>query len=232
MILTYYLAAWLGALLLALLLIKVFRGAAVYRRFRGRRLVTCPETRKPAAVTVDASKAGVSAALGEARLRIQECSRWPALKPGHAERRRCGQHCLAQIEAAPDDCLIKTMVTRWYAEKNCVFCQSSIGEVDWLGQKPALMRPDRNTVQWDGITAEHLPEVLASSQPVCWNCHVAESFRRQHPELVVDRSPNAATASGSEIEPIPASAALVTPAPALAADQKHTQADDILTWGE
>ena len=28
---------------------------------------------------------------------------------------------------------------------------------------------------------------LATSLPMCWNCHVAESFRRLHPELVTDR---------------------------------------------
>jgi len=195
MILTYYFAAWLAAVLLAVLVIKVLRGATFYRRFRGRRLVTCPATKKPAAVTVDASKAAVSAALGEPRLRIQDCSCWPQPQPGQGERRRCGQACLAQIEAAPEDCLIKTMVTRWYAGKSCVLCRSPIDEVDWLGQKPAVMGPDRNTVQWDEVTPEHLPEVLASYQPVCWNCHVAESFRRQHPELVVDRVRNSTTAS-------------------------------------
>jgi hypothetical protein len=26
-----------------------------------------------------------------------------------------------------------------------------------------------------------------SSAPVCWSCHIAESFRRTHPELIVDR---------------------------------------------
>ena len=24
-------------------------------------------------------------------------------------------------------------------------------------------------------------------EPVCWNCHIAESFRREHPDLVTDR---------------------------------------------
>ncbi len=231
MILTYYFAAWLLALLLAVLVIKVLRGATFYRRFQGRRLVTCPETRKPAAVTLDASRAAVSAALGEARLRIQECSRWPAPKPDKGERRRCGQHCLAQIEAAPEDCLIKTMLARWYAGKNCVLCRSPIGEVDWLGQKPAVMGPDRNTVPWDEVAADHLPEVLASYQPVCWNCHVAESFRRQHPELVVDRVRNSTTASKNG-PAIPLRPVLVTPVPAPAADKPHPPTDDVLTWGE
>ncbi len=201
MILTYYFAAWLLALLLTVLVIRGLRGATFYRRFRGRRLVICPAVKKPVAVTVDASKAAISAALGEARLRIQECSRWPAPKPGERERRRCGQHCLAQIEAAPEDCLIKNMLARWYAGKSCALCRSPIGEVDWLGQKPALLGCDRNTVSWDEVAAEQLPEVLASYRPVCWNCHVAESFRRTHPDLVVDRPWHAVPAAGAGSQP-------------------------------
>jgi hypothetical protein len=30
-------------------------------------------------------------------------------------------------------------------------------------------------------------DVLATHRPVCWNCAVAEGFRRAHPELVTDR---------------------------------------------
>ena len=218
MILTYYFAAWLLALVLAVVVIRVLRGAAFYRRFRGRHLVICPATKKPAAVIPDAAAAAISAALGEAHLHIQECSRWPALKPGQ-ERRRCGQHCLAQIEAAPEDCLIKTMVTRWYAGKDCVLCGSVIDKVDWLGQKPAMLGPDGTTVQWDEIAAEKLPEVLATHQPVCWNCHVAESFRRQHSEWVVDRVRNSTT--GDNRMPKITLNSLVTPGPAPAADAMH-----------
>lgn len=184
---TYYFAAWLVVLLLAIVAVRALRSAAFYRRFRGRRVVICPADEQPVEVTVDASKAAVSAALGKAHLRIHDCSRWPVLEPGSVERRRCGQQCLAQIEAAPEDCLIKNMLARWYADKSCVFCRTPIGQVDWMGQKPGVMGPDRITVPWDAVPAEQLAEVLASYQPVCWNCHVAESFRRQHPNLVVDR---------------------------------------------
>jgi hypothetical protein len=46
-------------------------------------------------------------------------------------------------------------------------------------------------VQWSEIPAEKLQEVMRTHQPVCWNCHIAETFRREHPELVVDRAPDA-----------------------------------------
>ena len=32
-----------------------------------------------------------------------------------------------------------------------------------------------------------MPLALATSLPLCWNCHVAATFRRMHPELVTDR---------------------------------------------
>jgi hypothetical protein len=32
-----------------------------------------------------------------------------------------------------------------------------------------------------------LLDVFSTHRPVCWNCHVTETFRRLHPELVVDR---------------------------------------------
>jgi hypothetical protein len=35
---------------------------------------------------------------------------------------------------------------------------------------------------------EQLPEGFSTQQPVCWgNRHIAESFRRKHPELVRNR---------------------------------------------
>ena len=59
-----------------------------YRNFRGTRVVTCPETRRPVAVELDAKHAAVTGVTGEADLRLQACSRWP-------ERQDCGQECLA-----------------------------------------------------------------------------------------------------------------------------------------
>jgi hypothetical protein len=31
-------------------------------------------------------------------------------------------------------------------------------------------------------------ETMQTHLPVCWNCHIAQEFRREHSELVVDRS--------------------------------------------
>ena len=166
----------------ALLLFRIGVAVRAYFKLRGKMLITCPETNKPASVNVDATRAAGQSVFGEPHLRLSECSRWP-------ERQGCGQECLSQIEAAPEDCLVRTAVARWYAGKACAYCGKPIEGIDWLGgQRPALLDPDRKSVQWDQIRPEKLPEVLAKYAPVCWNCHITETFRRDHPELVVERS--------------------------------------------
>ena len=36
-------------------------------------------------------------------------------------------------------------------------------------------------------SCEFLQDAMKTRQPICWSCHIAETFRRQHPEMVVDR---------------------------------------------
>jgi hypothetical protein len=177
----------------AILLIAAIAGLAVvyviapvmlyaYRKLHGRRLVICPETRAAAAVEVDAGHAALSALGGTTDLRLSSCSRWP-------ERADCGQECIRQIAEAPDGCLIRTVLTRWYEGKSCVLCGHEIGPVPALGNKPALLAPDGKTVEWDAVWNEELPQVLKSHRPVCWNCHIAETFRRHHPRTFLDQPP-------------------------------------------
>jgi hypothetical protein len=126
-------------------------------------------------VEVDAVHAALSA-----KLRLEECSRWPA-------RRNCGQECLSQIAAAPEDCLVRNILARWYAERKCAGCGQPFGQIDWLERKPALWSPGQ-MLQWNDLDPESIPEALATHLPVCRNCHVAATFRLQHPELVTDRA--------------------------------------------
>lgn len=153
---------------------------SAWRRFHGSRLVTCPETQHPAAVEVNARHLVLTALVGRPVLRLKSCSRWP-------EKQDCGQACIAQIEEAPEDCLIRTLVTNWYRDKSCVLCASPIGEMHWHDHPPALRGPDGTTFEWSEAPPESLPELLASHEPVCWNCHVVETFRRKLPERVVER---------------------------------------------
>jgi hypothetical protein len=160
----------------------VYLGIRVARRYaqlRGTRVVRCPETNESVGVEVDAGRAALGAAFGTARFELTDCTRWP-------ERRDCGRECLGQIEAAPVDCLVRTKLTAWYAGKACAVCGKPIGAVDWAHHRPALATPEHRTIGWQEVAAERLAEVLGTHKPVCWDCHVTETFRRQHPELVLD----------------------------------------------
>jgi hypothetical protein len=172
--------AVIGLLVLVGVIFGVRKLIQTYLRYKGRMLVTCPETQAPAGVTVAAGRAAWTGMGGEARLRLQSCTRWP-------ERQACGQQCLAQIEAAPENCLVRRILTDWFRDKRCAYCGRPIGEVHWHDRKPTIIGPDRKTVAWQELPVEHLPEMLKNYLPVCWDCHIAETFRREHPELVTDR---------------------------------------------
>lgn len=177
-ILTTYLTLLVLTLLVTFFVVRAVVSA--YLEFRGTRVITCPETSAPAAVVVDAKHAAATILHGDPELRLKSCTRWP-------ERSGCDQECLRQIEEAPEDCLARTMLTNWYRGKRCAYCGNAFREIDWLDNQPALRGPGARTLQWAEVPAEKLPEILATHQPVCWNCHIAETFRREHPELVVDR---------------------------------------------
>ena len=156
-------------------------GLRTYLRYRGQAIVTCPESRREAGVKVDAWHAAITALGGGARLRLQDCSRWP-------EHQGCDQACLTEIEHSPEDCLLRSILQRWYDGKVCVLCSRPIGEIHWSDNKPGLMGPDREILGWERLQPEQIGSVLATHRPVCFDCHVAETFRRRFPELVVDRT--------------------------------------------
>jgi len=172
----YLLIALAAAGVLYLLVRKPVRE---YLRMRGDRVVACPENAQTVAVRVDAAHAALTSAGGHERLRLESCTRWP-------EKAGCGQECLTQIEAQPTDCLVRTKVQRWYADKACALCGAALGHVDWTEHKPALRAPDGTTLEWSRVPPEKLYEVMASHAAVCWDCHIAETFRRVRPDLVID----------------------------------------------
>jgi hypothetical protein len=145
-----------------------------YFAVRGARLVECPDTHETAAVGVKAVQAAFTG-----RLDLSDCSRWP-------EKHDCGRECLAQIYRAPDDCLVRTVVTKWYEGKTCTVCGKALDRADWLERQPGVMDQDGVARPWPDVRPEQLPNVLATQRPVCFDCYVSETFRRQHPELVLD----------------------------------------------
>jgi hypothetical protein len=158
----------------------IFQALRAWLQMRGTRLVTCPETRAPAAVAVDVGHVALTSATGLRELRLRDCSRWP-------EKAHCGQMCLAQIEDAPDGCLVRTLLGRWYEGKSCTLCGRAIGPIRWHDHRPAFKAPDDRIWEWNEVPAESLPLFLATARPVCWNCMIAEGFRHDHPDLVIER---------------------------------------------
>lgn len=156
------------------------RLVTVWLRYRGTRVVVCPENREMVAVEVDARHAAITAGPGRPELRLESCTRWP-------EKSHCGQECLGQIEGAPDVCLLRNILADWYRDKTCAFCARPIGVVSWHDHKPALLAPSGGILDWGAFRPEQVVDVLGTHKPVCWDCAVTEGFRRAHPELVTDR---------------------------------------------
>jgi hypothetical protein len=150
-----------------------------YGRFRGARIVICPETITSEAVEVDAVHAAWTAAAGYRQFSLTSCSRWP-------ERGGCPQQCLAQIEEAPDGCLVRARVARWYEDSTCAFCGKAIGPIHWFDRRPGLVSRDGEIRDWRDLAVEDLAEAFAACRPVCFDCSVAETFRARFRDLVVE----------------------------------------------
>ena len=163
------------AIMVAIFLIPVLRF------YRGTRLVACPETKRPAAVKIDAFRAAFTLFGDEpGRLRLADCSRWP-------EKADCGQECLGEVERDGESCMVRNLVASWYRNQSCVFCAKRIPEVTWSEHRPALLAPDGLTVSWKDVEPENLPDVFSTHKPVCWDCHVVQSVVRERPDVVTVR---------------------------------------------
>jgi hypothetical protein len=149
------------------------------RRDSGERVITCPETHTTEVVRLDAGHAAWTDLRGEKELRLESCSRWP-------ERADCGQECLAQIEGAPDGCLVRERLEAWYHGTECAFCGMAITPIHWFDQRPGLLTPERRALSWEEIPAKDLPAALADDRPICSDCLLAESFREKFPDRVLD----------------------------------------------
>jgi len=171
------------------LIVAVLVGSALYvgirslfraiQKYRGTRIVTCPETGRPTIVEIDAVHAALTSVAGTPDIRLEACSRWPI-------KENCGQECIANL-GLPSECLVRSILMKWYAGKGCVLCGRVFGEVHWIDHKPALQSPEGLLLEWQQIKVENLQQVLSSYVPVCWDCFTAQTFLHEHPELVVYR---------------------------------------------
>ena len=149
-------------------------------RFRGHRVVTCPETKKPASVEVDSLHASLTSMVGPPDIRLKDCSRWPI-------KQHCGQECLTELDVAPESCLVSGVLMRWYEGKSCVYCKKAFAEVHWLDHQPALLNTEGKLLSWKEVKIAELAKVLETHSPVCWDCFIAQTFLLEHPDLVTIR---------------------------------------------
>jgi hypothetical protein len=158
------------------MLSNAFDAVRTFFGMRGARIVKCPETHQLAAVDIDALHAGWTTLRNGTQIRVRNCSRWP-------EKSGCAQACVRQIEAAPAECGVKSVLTKWYENKRCAICKEPFSTVDWQHARPALIRGDGTIGDWCEFRPSQIAGVLQTHLPVCWNCAVEETFRNQHPEL-------------------------------------------------
>lgn len=167
------------------LVLAVYLGIAIrtWFRLRGKRVVVCPETQKPAGVTVDVGHAAATAMWEKADVRLATCSRWP-------ERKDCEQPCVTQIEASPDETRAKSIAASFFEGKRCAVCQRAIDPPNAATLQPGFINPVSHEVQaWDAVPPQDLPDAIATRHPLCSNCTLAETFRQRFPDRVVDRPP-------------------------------------------
>lgn len=150
-------------------------------KFHGTMLVTCPENHKPAAVKPSLVRAVGGEFIKRPDLELKSCSRWPEL-------RDCDQTCLFQIEQGPDEHRVWNIAGKWFEGKKCAVCRKPIEPVSHIDHAPALMTvADRKTVEWRDLPPEQLPAAFAKCVPVCWSCHMTETFLRKFPDRGFNR---------------------------------------------
>lgn len=166
--------------LLAIAIVFVTRRVWGALTFRGKMLITCPETHAPAAVKVNLRRATLNALAGRDDLELCDCSRWP-------ERADCDQDCLPQVERDPENHRVWSIASHWFAGKKCVYCGKRIDTLSHFDHKPALLDRESKTEEWNDLPAESLPGAFSEDLPVCWSCHMTQKFVREHPDMVVVR---------------------------------------------
>ena len=149
-------------------------------RYQGSRVVACPETGRPALAEVDALHAALTSIVGPPHIRLENCSRWPL-------NNQCGRGCLNYLDLAPGESLVSGTLTTWSREHSCVYCGKLAEELHWMDHKPALQANERKLVEWDRVPVAKLSMVLETHLPVCWDCYIARSVQRTHPDRLVSR---------------------------------------------
>src|SRR5215831_1041472 len=136
------------AIIAGLLLAAIYFGIRFFvrasQKFGGERVIICPETGKQAMVELDVRRAAFSSLLGQTDLQLENCWRWPM-------KQNCGQECLLQLDVGDEHCLVRSVLEKWYRDKECAFCQRSFEKVELIDHQPALLNPEGVTVEWKQV---------------------------------------------------------------------------------
>jgi len=171
-------------ILLLLVMVLVTYAAitvATWLRLRSPHIVSCPENHEPATVSVDVPHAVLTALWEAPELRLQSCSRWP-------EHAKCKEECVTQIAEAPDNTRATSLLRLFFAGKQCMLCHREIPPVRAGVPKPGFLNAiSHEILAWESISPRELSEIFRTHLPICSNCQILETFRHEHPDLVVDR---------------------------------------------
>ena len=144
------------------------RMAHVYLHWRGIRIVTCVENRRPAAIAVAPWRAAFTAIFGRRDLRVEHCSRWPAWSG-------CAQTCLKEVREAPEATRVERILGNWCQHNACICCGAPLTNAHVRAHQPHLIDPNRRIFEWKEIPLEAIPEKLREYEPVCETCVDAET---------------------------------------------------------
>jgi hypothetical protein len=94
----------------------------------------------------------------------------------------------AIVRGSHHDAATTAQLRHFFEGKACAACGRSIQPMHAGDLRPGLLNPaTHEAMAWNDIPPANLSTTLASHAPICSNCLLLETFRRQHPELIVDR---------------------------------------------
>ena len=88
----------------------------------------------------------------------------------------------------PHDAATTAELKHFFGGKQCAACSRPIPPVHAGELHPGLLNATTHeAIAWEDIPAANLSTTLESHVTICSSCLTVETFRRQYPELVVDR---------------------------------------------
>jgi hypothetical protein len=94
-------------------------------------------------------------------------------------------------QSNPHDAATTAQLKHFFEGKQCAACSRPIASLHAGELRPGLLNTKTHeTMAWNEIPPADLAATLESHVPICSNCLIVETFRHDHPELVVDRHRN------------------------------------------